>query len=243
MNGGPMDRSIRELARDLRRPPPTPREEMWSHIQERLASRAAGRRPLGAGSAPGSGRPGLARTPAVAGAGVTGAWTGWAVAAAAALVVSLGVGRLTAPGADPGIRTADGSTVGSGAAAEAAHPADGAVYAVAVRHLERTEALLSLVRADAGTGRLDPELRPWARGLLLETRLLLDAPDAPDPTLTGLLEDLELFLAQVTVMARGGPDAGERGRQDLRLIADGLEEQDVLTRIRTVLAGSESVIL
>ena len=37
----------------------------------------------------------------------------------------------------------------------------------------------------------------WSRGLLAQTRLIMDAQENPDPLLQDLLEDLELVLVQL----------------------------------------------
>jgi hypothetical protein len=67
----PLDDRIRELARDLNVPPPTPREEMWQAISARRTAQA-GRWP----------RP---------------RWIPWAAAAAAVLALGIGIGRMSAP--------------------------------------------------------------------------------------------------------------------------------------------------
>jgi hypothetical protein len=67
----PLDDRIRELARDVNVPPPTPRDEMWQAIASRRRARPA--------RAP---RP---------------RWIPWAAAAAAVLAVGIGIGRLSVP--------------------------------------------------------------------------------------------------------------------------------------------------
>ena len=84
----PLDDRIRELARDVNVPPPTPRDEIWQAIASRRRARPA--------RAP---RP---------------RWIPWAAAAAAVLAVGIGIGRLSVPepshpspavaGADPAPR-------------------------------------------------------------------------------------------------------------------------------------------
>jgi hypothetical protein len=67
----PLDDRIRELARDVNVPPPTPRDEMWQAIASRRRA-----------------RPVRAPRPR---------WIPWAAAAAAVLAVGVGIGRLSVP--------------------------------------------------------------------------------------------------------------------------------------------------
>lgn len=205
------DREMDDLTRLLREeynpPPPAPREEMWAVIQAGLRSQGAP--PVSLEDAR------LRRTPRP--------WRqlGWAAAAVLGLGVS--IGRVTAP---------TGPTV-----AEA--PVEGGAAATLMRlaaaeHLGRTEDLLRMVRSDGREGRLDPALGVWARGLLTQTRLLLDSTEGGDPTMRELLEDLELVLVQVAAVAHGGED-GERTRSELSLALEGIEQREVLPRIEAVL--------
>jgi hypothetical protein len=67
----PLDDRIRELAREVNVPPPTPREEMWQAISARRGA-----------------RPRRAPRPR---------WVPWAAAAAAVLAIGIGIGRLSVP--------------------------------------------------------------------------------------------------------------------------------------------------
>lgn len=70
-----------------------------------------------------------------------------------------------------------------------------------------------------------------AGDLLVTTRLLLDAPDTQrNPTLAGVLRDLELVLAQVARLR------GQTPSDELELITDAMRDQDLVPRIRTVAA-------
>lgn len=153
----------------------------------------------------------------------------WAVAAAAVLVVGIGIGRWSAPGAvsvpGPAAPTATAptpSTAGSPSLELAAR-----------RHLGQTESLLATVRADALTGRMDPSVGPWARSLLLETRLLMDARTGEQDEVQRLLSDLELVLVQIVGAAEGDGFDEERLRTELDLAVRSLEEREMLTRIRS----------
>jgi hypothetical protein len=146
---------------------------------------------------------------------------GWAAAAAAVLVLGVGIGRMTTqvPVADVAADVASDPTV---------------LRMAAVQHLGRSGSLLTLVRADARQGRVDPAVGTWARGLLTQTRLLLDTPDGNDPALRDLLEDLELVLVQVVGVAELAPGDDARARSELTLALEGLQEREVLPRIQAV---------
>jgi hypothetical protein len=104
----------------------------------------------------------------------------------------------------------------------------------ALQHLGRSEPLLAMVRADAREGRIDATMAPWARNLLMETRLLLDARGGADPTLDGLLAELELVLMQIVGVTEAGGDEA-RMRTELDLAIGAMESRDVLPRIRAAM--------
>jgi hypothetical protein len=153
------------------------------------------------------------------------------MAAAAILVLGLGIGRMTAPS----------STSLPGASSETAGRTDSSpadpLRVAALDHLVRSESLLTLARADARTGRVDSDVAEWARVLLIQTRLLLDARKAPDPLLNPLLEDLELVLVQLVGAANTDAETPGTMRSELNLALDGLDRNEVLPRIRAVLPG------
>ena len=146
---------------------------------------------------------------------------GWAAAAAAVLALGVGIGRMTTP-----VPVAE-------VAADVA-PDPTALRMVAVEHFGRSESLLTLVRADARRGRVDPAVGTWARGLLTQTRLLLDTSEGNDPATRDLLEDLELVLVQVVGVAELAPGDDARARSELTLALEGLQEREVLPRIQAV---------
>ena len=227
------DELLMELRDSYNQPPETPREEMWAAIQARLGEGGQG--------APGQGESG-------AGEGDQGQegpedsvvsleearlsrWgripqtLRWSMAAAALLVLGLGIGRMTAPGMAPRVAE-EGSEIRS--------PDPQVLRAAAVQHLQRTESLLTLVRADARSGRVEPTVGNWARQLLSQTRLLMDAQPGSDPTMGELLEDLELVLVQIVGVANAPPEDRARVQSELNLALDGLEEREVLPRIQAV---------
>ena len=100
------------------------------------------------------------------------------------------------------------------------------------RYFGQAAALLVELPAEARNGRADSHLTGRAYDLLLTTRLLLDSPAADDARIRGLLEDLELVLAQVARLQSGGT----QGRSDLELIRQAVDQRDVLPRLRTAVA-------
>lgn len=106
-------------------------------------------------------------------------------------------------------------------------------YLVATRrHLGRSESFLTSVRAELDAGDADAEVGPWARSLLVRTRLLLDSPAASDVETRRLLEDLELMLAQIAIAAEA------RDPEETRILDRGLGEGNLLYRLRSATDGN-----
>ena len=100
----------------------------------------------------------------------------------------------------------------------------------AVRHLSEAEALLTSFRARSTVDQqMDAQLGRWARALLSNTRLLLDSPVANDPQRRPLLADLELVLVQIVQLSPGNTP------QDRELIEKTLQQDQVMTRLRTAI--------
>jgi len=212
------DKKFEEMLMGLREgyndPPETPREEMWVAIQARLGEERAGEEEPGIVSMEARRNAPLSRIPKP---------LSWTMAAAAVLILGLGIGRMTAPVTPP-------ETGGERTAATSADPT--ILRAAAVEHLVRTESLLTLVRADARAGRVEPNVGSWARQLLSQTRLLMDASSQSDPVMEDLLGDLELVLVQIVGVANAAPGDRARIQSELNLAMDGLEEREVLPRIQ-----------
>ena len=104
-----------------------------------------------------------------------------------------------------------------------------------VRYLSEAEALLTSFRArNPADQQMDAQLGAWARQLLTNTRLLLDSPVGNDPHRRPLLEDLELVLVQIVQQSPG------TAPQDRELIEKTLQQEHVLTRLRTAIpAGAQ----
>jgi hypothetical protein len=150
---------------------------------------------------------------------------GWSVAAAAVLVLGIGIGRMTAP-AGPVAVTAAGATIDA---------SRGSLTLAAREHFGRTESLLAMVRADAREGRVDPATAGWASELLSETRMLLDANGGGDPTVDELLLDLELVLIQIVGVAETGSMDEAQARTELELALRTLEDGEMLPRIQAAM--------
>ena len=159
-------------------------------------------------------------------------WTpGW-IGLAAALVLGVALGRLTP--LDAWLHA--GRPVASVPAAVAgpsspAPPSVPAVYeSTTSQYLGQTAALLLALPSEAHAGRADRPFIARAQNLLLTTRLLLDSPAAHDARFRGLLDDLEVVLAQIVRMQ------SDPSTTDLDLINQALEQRDVLPRLRTAAA-------
>ena len=147
----------------------------------------------------------------------------WGLALAAMLVLGIGIGRMVAPRGP--FHAAPAASVPAGATT---------AYRVAAgQYLARTEVLLTDLHAESRRGRPSPEFLASARDLLTTTRLMLDSPAADDPRLAGLLEDLELVLAQISQLQA---EPGQRGEFDM--ITQSITQSGVLTRLRAATPGA-----
>ena len=196
---------LRDAARSYHEPPPldaAAREAMWTEI-EAHGLVAPLRRPH--------------RLPA---------WVGLA----AAVVLGIGLGRFTP--LDGWLHPAPPRPASPTAlAAPAARLPVPAVYEPTTsQYLGQTSALLVALPSEVHDGRANALFINRAQNLLLTTRLLLDSPAAQDAKLRGLLDDLEVVLAQV-VRLQAAPST-----TDLDLINQALEQRDVLPRLRNAAA-------
>lgn len=143
----------------------------------------------------------------------------WGVGIAAVLALGIALGRWSAigsPSSVASVLTADRTST--------------FVYQLAAaQYLTRTEALLTGFRAESRAGETPPvgQFAVQARDLLCTTRLMLDSPAGRDVRLKGLLEDLEVVLAQIAQL----PSASDT--EDVHMINQGLEQRSVLLRLRT----------
>lgn len=229
-----LDEWVRDAARDYNAPPPAPRAEMWEAIQ-------AGRRAARVAPRPRS----PFRSPIRYGLGI-----------AALLALGIAIGRITvpsrseAPGASPAT-SAQTSTQpvpdqptltavpnpGSRSPAPASPVVRGrgevaALFATG-DHLTQVETFLT----EFGTRPPATDFAGQAQDLLTNTRLLLDSKRVSDVRTRKLLEDLELVLAQIATL-----NPRQRNR-DLDLIADGLAQSHLRTRLRNAIPAGSAIRL
>lgn len=147
-------------------------------------------------------------------------WMRWSLAAAALLVLGIGIGRWTADqqASNGGTPVASADTTGRALVYQLA----------ATQYLSRTETFLTGFRADLRNGRVDA-FPGQARDLLATTRLLLDSPAADDQRMRALLEDLELVLVQISQMEAG------RDRRNADLITQDMDQRNVLPKLRSAI--------
>ena len=199
---------LRDAAHTYRNPPEPQLDAMWSAIEQRT---------WGPGRTFRRTWTTLNRVPA------------W-MAIAATLVLGIAIGRATSM---LGRHPTPVRQVASGATAAAVR-IDSAVampYGTETsQYLGQTAALLIALPSAMKGDRADDQLIARAGELLTRTRLLIDSPAARDPEMRGLLEDLELVLAQVVRLPEN------HSRTELDLINRALEQRDVIPRLRIAVA-------
>ena len=234
-------RALGEAARKLwNAPPETPSEQMWGEIRAARAGSAV--ESESDGIDPGDevrsieSAPSRRRLPKP---------KPWWLAIAAALVIGVGLGRMSDEPIGP--QTSDAPTVAdAGPATEAEAvavpgsetPSDAAMlpYRFATTELlDRSETFLTMVRSGGAAEESVDEVREWARPLLTRTRLLLGSPAAGDPELRALLDDLEIVLVQIAQLPK--VDSEERGWID-----EGMDESRLLFRLRAASAAGSSTV-
>lgn len=166
-------------------------------------------------------------------------WVLPAAGIAAAFLVGVGIGRYVVPARGWTGALAPGGTAAANALetvvtadteAGIAASVSGPYEAVTTEYFGETAALLVALPTEGRGGRADARFVAQAEELLTTTRLLIDSPAAADPELRGLLDDLELVLAQIARMRT------TRDSAELDLIAGALEQHDVIPRLRSAAA-------
>lgn len=217
MHDEEFDNWIRTSAQQYNTPPAPDVEGMWAEIEKQHFNKPApvtGVTPLHAPS----------RAP----------WynAGW-LKVAAALVIGVGVGRLSmspsplAPEAAATVAEApaiDGTTV--------LQPVLNTPEAN--KYMGQTIALLASLQTDGTNVSSDKKLATGAADLLNTTRFLLDSPSTNNADVRGLLEDLELVLAQIVQLSNQGTAS------DVEMIHQAMEQRDVMPRLRTAVANNYS---
>lgn len=209
------DELMHDISRRYNVPPEPPLDAMWARVEEAHFGAGARREPR-------SWRRGAP-------------WLLSAIGIAASLLVGIGIGRYVVPVGAPG--GAGERPIAAGDPAAALTPNEPGVLggdpyrAATSQYLGQTAALLIALPSEMRAGREDRQFVAQAGDLLMTTRLLLDSPAASDPELRHLLDDLELILAQIARLPSRRPSA------ELDLIAEALEQRDVMPRLRSAAAG------
>ncbi len=189
---------LKEAVEDYNQPPEVPQAAMWAQIEEsRRASRSASKVVF-----------------------LASPWLRWGVGVAAALVLGSGIG----------MNVGRAATVTDTVVAVDPQPStsgdDGVYHLVALGHLSRTEAFLSMFRTDVRAGRTDYQVANPARELLTATRLLQGSQSIRDQRLLELLDELELVLVQIAQLR---PDLDG---EEAELVTQAIEQRSVLLRLR-----------
>jgi len=189
---------LKEDVEDYNQPPEVPQAAMWAQIEEsRRASRSANKVVF-----------------------LASPWLRWGVGVAAALVLGIGIG----------MNLDRAATVTETVVAVDPQPStggdDGVYRLVALGHLSRTEAFLSMFRTDVRAGRTDYQVANPARELLTATRLLQGSQSIRDQRLLELLDELELVLVQIAQLR---PDLDG---EEAELVTQAIEQRSVLLRLR-----------
>lgn len=213
---------LAEAAQDYHAPPPTPKAEMWERIRAaREAARAGATREH---------REAIPLYPLAPRAWWTRPALRYGAAAAAILAIGVALGRLSTRPAPDGFPPVPRMSALDTAASK--QQADGLpTRMVAAQHLTEVDAFLTEFRAEEGEG----EFGGQARRLLGTTRLLLDSRKVGDSRLRYLLQDLEIVLAQIATF-----DSTDR-RNELDLIADGIAQTQLRSRIRSAIPAGPIV--
>ena len=212
------DDLMRDAAESYRRPPEPPLDQMWQAIERELAT----------STVEGESEP-TASTWAHRGSRRMRFITR-ALPIAATLIIGVAIGRGTA-GMGKASQPTDGpAPVPVASSARTDSGLSEPYQQATTKYLGQTAALLISLPSEVKAGRADQEFIGRAGDLLTTTRLLLDSPAAANGAMRSLLEDLELVLAQVVRLQN------DRGRTELDLINEALEQRDVLPRLRTAVA-------
>ena len=211
----PLDPRLKELAQGYHEPKALDRDAAWKAIAASRQSAVGSRQEVDSRQASGRRRSRGGRMPVLSTRAAA-----WISGIAALLVLGIGIGRMTAP-------TVETTTVATAPVTKAPSMA---LEVAAAQHLSQSEAYLTLFRASVRDGQVDSLPVATARELLATNRLLLDSRVA-DARLRPLLLDLELVLAEITQLGTSGRQA------DVKLITDGLDQGDVMMRLRVAPAA------
>jgi hypothetical protein len=206
------DELLRDLPRSFNHPDQPPLDDMWAVIEDAH---------FNAPASISSSRRTMRQAP-------------W-LAAAAALVIGIGIGRYVPRSPDSSDTPPPAPLVASAGQPTGDTSAVVDAYRDQTSHyLGQAAALLISLPAKDASGQADAAFAGKAAELLVTTRLLIDSPAARDPKLRSLLEDLELVLVQIARL-RGGKSTG-----DLDLIHQAVDQGDVLSRLNSAVVTNQS---
>jgi hypothetical protein len=213
------DDLMKDAADTYRPAPEPPLDEMWAAIEREVRAGRGMSEDGGNGGAP----PRWKRVKE---------WfpTSRLIQIAATLIIGIAIGRGSAMTKKTTAPVAAPETVATTKVPVTDTALDAPYQVVTDRYLGQAAALLIALPSEVKAGRADEQFVNRAGSLLAMTRLLLDSPAANDQSMRGLLEDLELVLAQVVRLQN------DRGRTALDLINEALEQRDVIPRLRTAVA-------
>ncbi len=224
MDDDRFDDVIRDLPRSFKTPPEPPLDEMWTVIED-----AHFNAPVPISTTRGL----MSPVPFYSSRGMTSR-APW-LAAAAALLVGIGIGRYLPGSAKPAENAATPSAIAANPGASDTSAVADAYRDQTNRYLGQAAALLISLPAKDANGKTDAAFAVKATDLLVTTRLLIDSPAAAqDPKLHSLLEDLELVLVQIARLR------SEKNMGDLDLIHQAVEQGDVLSRLNSAVATTQS---
>jgi len=197
------DEVLRDLPRSFNPPAQPPLEDMWAVIEDAHFN-----------------APGSISSPQRT------IWRSPWLAAAAALVIGIGIGRyIPSSGKTSNNSPPAGIVASPGQSASDTSAVVDAYRDQTSHYLGQAAALLISLPVKDASGTADAGFAGKATDLLVTTRLLMDSPAAQDPKLRSLLDDLELVLVQIARLR------GERSKGDLDLIHQAVEQGDVLSRL------------
>jgi hypothetical protein len=214
MDDQELERRLSELKETWRTPRNPPLEQLWPAIEARAFPVEGPRRPW--------------------------RWTRTLLPLAATLVLGFGLGQLSPAllrNSEPlPVERAGAATPAIAANNTAPQGAETAPFVgIATDYLERVTALLvTLADASPRNSQLAEYSTRQARDLLATTRLLMDSPQASDPHLQELLDDLELVLAQIVRLPH------RAAAPDVYLIDQAVDQREVLPRLRELLAENST---